>query len=147
MSERLRHQVVLRVQESGLDGALKLVRSEETKDLFRNKAFVVVLEALKVRCQMATEAEAVTGLFGLETNVLLAGFHLHGAEPQDDGSDRVWRGAMDFRYSLDGSKAAQAFHFDLQPFSYGDLTFHAGRPKPGKLARAAQAACEKYSGR
>ena len=54
---------------------------------------------------------------------------------------------MDFRYSHEGCKAAQAFHFNLQPFSYGDLTFHAGRPKPGKLARATQAASERYSGR
>ena len=79
--------------------------------------------------------------------MLLQGFHLHGTAPQGDDSDRVWHGTMDFRYSHDGSTAAQAFHFDLQPFNYGDFTFHAGRPKPGKLARAAQAASEKYSSR
>ena len=150
--ERVRNQVVFHLRgdllskmeelykEPGLDGALKLVasRGDETQELFRNKAFAVVLETLKERCQAAHEAgkahvacEAVTGLFALDCNALLAGFHLHGAEPQDqnDGSS-VWHGTLDFRYSLDGAKAAQAFHFDLQPFSYGDLTYHAGRPKP-----------------
>ena len=58
-------------------------RGDEVKELFRSKDFGVVLSTLKERAQTAMEAgkvrlscEAVTGLFALEANVLLAGFHL-----------------------------------------------------------------------
>ena len=71
-------------------------RADETLEPFWTKAFNVVLDVFKDRCQVATEAgkarvslDAVPGLFSLHSTSLLAGFHLHGPAPPDDAEQKV----------------------------------------------------------
>ena len=68
-------------------------------------------------------------------------------EPLDDteNMERVWHLSLDFAYTSDGALAMQLFSFDLQPFSYSDLTFHRATPRPGTLAKRVSALTTRQS--
>ncbi|CAE7805052.1 unnamed protein product [Symbiodinium sp. CCMP2592] len=90
-----------------------------------------LLEALKKRASAATEAgrcqlavQAVQGLYSVEGAAVLHSTHFHTREPVEDDRGRVWRASLDFAFLEHGTKALQAFAFELQAFSYGDFCYH-----------------------
>ena len=68
----------------------------------------------------------------------------HGGQPgssHDEISypepvEEVWRFSLDFTFSAEGTEACQYFQWDLQPFSFGELSFHKANPRPGRAAQA-----------
>lgn len=50
--------------------------------------------------------------------------------------EEVWRFSLDFTFSAVGTEACQYFQWDLQPFSFGELSFRQANPRPGTAAQA-----------
>ena len=131
---------------------------------WKAKLWKWLLDELKKRATAASSAgraahavQATQKLFSMEACIVLHDARFHTKEPipaakeedddddddDDDGNSKgkAWHCTLDFTYGEQGVQAMQLFAWDLQAFSYGEVTFHQNLPRPGKLAAdAAKAA-------
>ena len=79
---------------------------------------------------------AASKLHSLDGQIVLHSCRFHSREPLElEAMEKVWHLSLDFTFSGDGVLAMQLLSYDLQPFSYQDVTFHKASSRPGALAK------------
>lgn len=137
----------------GADAATAALADTAARNLaaaatLRVKIWLWLQQELKARATAAEEAgraqlavQAVGKIHAMDGQMVLHSCRFHSKEPLEgtEPLDRVWHFSLDFAYTGDGALAMQLFSYDLQPFSYSDLTFHKATSRPGTLAKRVSA--------
>ena len=115
------------------------LRNTQAAASWKVKLWQWLLQVLKSRAGDAEEAgrsrmavAAVTKIHAMEGSQVVHMMRFHTPEPVEE----VWRFSLDFTFSAVGAEACQYFQWDLQPFSFGELSFHKANPRPGRAAQA-----------
>lgn len=115
------------------------LRNTQAAASWKVKLWQWLLQVLKSRAGDAEEAgrsrmavAAATKIHAMEGTQVVHMMRFHTPEPVEE----VWRFSLDFTFSAVGTEACQYFQWDLQPFSFGELSFHKANPRPGRAAQA-----------
>ena len=125
-------------------------RNSSAAQTLRVKFWGWLMQFLKARASAAEEAgraqlvvAAAAKLHSYDGQVVLHSCRFHSREPlESEAMEKVWHLSLDFAFSGDGIMALQLLAYDLQPFSYQDVTFHRASSRPGTLAKKVADLCE-----